>query len=73
MTILGGRGRWVGPIIGAVTLDLLRNYVSYSVLSVLNELVLGVVLIVIVLLAPKGIYGVITQGVMRSAGRKRHS
>jgi len=73
MTILGGRGRWIGPVIGAITLDLLRNYISYSVLSVLNSLVLGVVLIVIVLLAPKGIYGVITQGVMRYVGRKGHS
>jgi len=73
MTILGGKGYWIGPVIGAFTLDILRNYVAYGVLSVLNELVLGVVLVVIVLLAPKGIYGVITEGVMRNARRKGHS
>jgi branched-chain amino acid transport system permease protein len=72
MTILGGRGRWIGPVIGAILLELLRYYISYNVLSVLDELVLGIVLIVIVLLAPKGILGV-TEGVLRNAGRKGHS
>jgi branched-chain amino acid transport system permease protein len=73
MTILGGRGRWLGPVIGGITLDLLRNYVSYSVLSVLDELVLGIVLIIIVLIAPKGILGVITEVTQRFARRKGHS
>jgi branched-chain amino acid transport system permease protein len=73
MTILGGRGRWIGPVIGGITLDLLRNYISYSVLSVLNELVLGLVLIVIVLLAPSGIVGVINEVILKNARRKGHS
>jgi branched-chain amino acid transport system permease protein len=73
MTILGGRGRWLGPVIGGITLNLLSNYISYSVLSVLNELVLGVVLILIVLMTPKGILGVVSDVIMRNARRKGNS
>lgn len=61
MSILGGKETYIGPIIGAFTLDLLRNLMAYAFLSVLNELVLGIILIIIVLIFPQGILGVILK------------
>lgn len=89
MCILGGKETWLGPIIGAFTLDLVRQYVSYTVLSVLNTLIFGAVLVVVMLLAPQGIIGLLGKlgrldalakyafspkgGRSENAGRKRNS
>jgi branched-chain amino acid transport system permease protein len=74
MVILGGRGVWLGPIIGAFSLDLARQYVAYNVLSVLNTAIFGAILIVIMLLAPGGMFGLLTKrGMLRSVRRKKGS
>lgn len=57
MAILGGKGTWMGPIIGAFTLDLVRQYFSFLILSELNMLVFGVMLIAVMIVMPQGIIG----------------
>ena len=60
MTILGGMGSWLGPVIGAFILDLSRQYLSFLIMSELNLLVFGVILIIVVLVMPGGIVGFVT-------------
>jgi branched-chain amino acid transport system permease protein len=57
MTAFGGKGRWAGPIIGAFTLELTRQCLSFVVMSELNLFVYGALLIVTIILIPKGILG----------------
>jgi branched-chain amino acid transport system permease protein len=57
MAIFGGKGSWMGPIIGAFILDIVRQYLSFLILSELNTLVFGLMLIVVMILMPQGILG----------------
>jgi len=52
--IVGGRGTLIGPILGALGLFYLTNRLGTQT-TINNNLVLGVILIVFVLLVPKGI------------------
>lgn len=58
--IVGGRGTLIGPILGAITLFYLTsNLGSQSIIN--NNLVLGAILILFVLLVPRGIVPSIIQ------------
>ena len=57
MAILGGRGTWLGPVIGAFILDLSRQYLSFLIMSELNLLVFGGALIIVILVLPAGLIG----------------
>jgi branched-chain amino acid transport system permease protein len=57
MAIFGGKGTWIGPIIGAFILDLVRQYLSFLILSEMNTLVFGLMLIAVMMLMPNGIIG----------------
>ena len=59
MTVIGGIGRIEGPIVGAVVFFLLRQ--TLSDLGTLYLLLLGSVAIVVMLWAPKGIWGLIVE------------
>jgi branched-chain amino acid transport system permease protein len=59
MTVIGGIGRIEGPIIGAVVFFFLRQ--TLSDLGTLYLLLLGTVAIVVMLWAPKGIWGLIVD------------
>jgi branched-chain amino acid transport system permease protein len=59
MTVIGGIGRIEGPIIGAVVFFLLRQ--TLADLGTLYLLMLGAVAIVVMLWAPKGIWGLIVD------------
>jgi branched-chain amino acid transport system permease protein len=59
MTVIGGIGRIEGPIVGAVAFFLLRQ--TLSDLGTLYLLLLGSVAIVVMLWAPKGIWGLIVD------------
>jgi branched-chain amino acid transport system permease protein len=59
MTVIGGIGRIEGPIIGAVVFFLLRQ--TLADLGTLYLLLLGTVAIVVMLRAPKGIWGLIVD------------
>jgi branched-chain amino acid transport system permease protein len=59
MTVIGGIGRIEGPIIGALVFFLLRQ--TLADLGSLYLLLLGAVAIVVMLWAPKGIWGLIVD------------
>jgi branched-chain amino acid transport system permease protein len=69
MAILGGAGSWLGPVLGAPIVlglaELLRvtvvhaTFFGYTVPQEVNRLVLGVILVVVALFAPRGIMGLI--------------
>jgi branched-chain amino acid transport system permease protein len=59
MTVIGGIGRIEGPIIGAVVFFALRQ--TLADLGTLYLMLLGAVAIVVMLFAPKGIWGLIAS------------
>ncbi len=59
ITVIGGIGRVEGPIIGTIVFFLLRQ--TLADLGSLYLLMLGAVAIVVMLLAPKGIWGVVAE------------
>jgi branched-chain amino acid transport system permease protein len=56
MSVLGGRTHWFGPVIGAVLVVLLQDRLTALDLTGWQLVVLGAVLILMVLIAPEGIY-----------------
>lgn len=57
MPIIGGIGHWAGPVIGGLLLGSLQQYVTVTISSELNVLVVGVLLVLFVVIAPDGILG----------------
>jgi branched-chain amino acid transport system permease protein len=76
MAILGGSGSWLGPVLGAPIVlalaELLRvtvvhaTFFGYTVPQEVNRLVLGAILVIVALFAPRGIMGL----VHRAGGRR---
>ena len=59
MTVLGGFGTFVGPILGAVAFNYLKTYAVG--VTVYWQLLLGTVLVVLVIALPTGIMGTINR------------
>ncbi|SHI80445.1 branched-chain amino acid ABC transporter permease [Parasporobacterium paucivorans] len=59
MVIIGGSGTIEGPVIGAIVYIILRQYL-YNFPGISN-IILGVIAIIIILIAPKGIMGFINK------------
>ena len=59
-TIVGGLGTLVGPILGAIVLGSLKLLLGQQTL-VDNSLVLGAILVLVVLLLPRGILPTLTR------------
>jgi branched-chain amino acid transport system permease protein len=57
MPMIGGTTSWVGPLIGAVLLGSLQQIATVTISSAVNLLIVGVLLVVFVVIAPKGIVG----------------
>lgn len=55
ISVLGGRRHWAGPMVGALYIVALQNRLSTAALEGWSLIILGVVLILIVLLAPDGL------------------
>ncbi len=55
ISVLGGRRHWAGPMVGALYIVVLQNRLSTAALEGWSLIILGVVLILIVLLAPDGL------------------
>jgi branched-chain amino acid transport system permease protein len=68
MPMIGGTTSWVGPLIGAILLATLQQWATVTFSSELGVLLVGVLLITFVILAPKGIVGLI-EG-LRQRGTK---
>jgi branched-chain amino acid transport system permease protein len=59
MPVIGGMTTWIGPVIGAVLLGSLQQIATVTISSVLSLMLVGVLLVVFVALAPRGIVGVV--------------
>jgi branched-chain amino acid transport system permease protein len=68
MPIIGGTASWAGPLIGAILLGTLQQYVTVTISSSVNVLIVGVLLVVFVVIAPNGIIGLVES----IARRRQH-
>ena len=59
MPMIGGTTTWAGPLIGAVLLGSLQQIATVTISSAVNLLLVGVLLVVFVIIAPKGILGLV--------------
>ncbi len=57
MPLIGGTSSWLGPVIGAVLVGGLQEYIRVTISSAVNVLVVGVLMVLFVILAPQGIVG----------------
>jgi branched-chain amino acid transport system permease protein len=57
ITVLGGMGSLKGSIIGAILLGVAENFVSFYVSPAYRDVVAFVILIVVLLLRPQGLFG----------------
>ena len=57
MPLIGGMMSWLGPLLGAVLLGTVQQWVQVNVSSEWNLLIVGVLLVVFVTVAPNGIMG----------------
>jgi branched-chain amino acid transport system permease protein len=61
MPMIGGTTTWAGPLIGAVLLGSLQQIATVTISSAVNLLLVGVLLVAFVIVAPKGILGLVTD------------
>jgi branched-chain amino acid transport system permease protein len=57
MPLIGGTSSWLGPILGAILLGTLQQVATVTISSAWSLLIVGVMLVVFVVAAPKGILG----------------
>ncbi|MBS0526797.1 MAG: branched-chain amino acid ABC transporter permease [Proteobacteria bacterium] len=57
MPLIGGTANWVGPVVGAILVGGLQQYISVTISSAVNVLITGLLLVAFVILAPQGIVG----------------
>ena len=57
MPLIGGMMSWVGPLIGAILLGTVQQWVQVTISSAWNLLIVGALLVLFVTLAPNGIMG----------------
>ena len=68
MALIGGTTHWIGPVVGAILLGTTQQYLAVNISSEVNVLVLGIMLVLFVVAAPKGIIGLVTRS-FRSGDR----
>jgi branched-chain amino acid transport system permease protein len=61
MALIGGAGRWSGPVLGAVLLGVAQQWLTVSFSSEVNILLVGLVLVAFVSLAPNGLVGLLSR------------
>src|SRR5215470_1962934 len=59
MPMIGGTTSWAGPLIGAILLGSLQQIATVTISSAVNLLIVGVLLVGFVVIAPKGIVGLV--------------
>ncbi len=67
MTLLGGSGHYLGPVIGAVSLTLILEFLWANVqfAEVFYLVILGALIVAIVIFLPKGVIGLYKEGVTK--------
>ncbi len=66
MAILGGMTTWYGPLIGAIAVTALQQYLIGLAQAEVNQIILGAILVVLILVWPRGVGGEIQR---RTAAR----
>jgi branched-chain amino acid transport system permease protein len=61
MPMIGGTTSWVGPLLGAVLLGSLQQIATVTISSSVNLLIVGLLIVDCVIIAPKGILGLIQE------------
>ena len=69
MPMIGGTTSWVGPLIGALLLGTLQQVATVTISSAVNLLIVGLLLVGFVIIAPKGIVGLV-QDYVRGPRRR---
>jgi branched-chain amino acid transport system permease protein len=59
MPMIGGTTSWVGPLIGAILLGSAQQYATVTISSAVNLLIVGLMLVAFVIIAPKGLLGLV--------------
>ncbi|HWA47837.1 MAG TPA: branched-chain amino acid ABC transporter permease [Dongiaceae bacterium] len=59
MPMIGGTTSWIGPLVGAVLLGSLQQIATVTISSAVNLLLVGILLVAFVVIAPKGIVGLV--------------
>lgn len=67
MPLIGGTTTWVGPLVGSVLLGTLQQVVTVTISSEVNLLLVGLLLVAFVIVAPKGLVGLV-QSLLRNTG-----
>ncbi|MFG1266132.1 branched-chain amino acid ABC transporter permease [Xanthobacter sp. YC-JY1] len=67
--VFGGYRSVLGPIFGAVVIYLFDQVIAKSLIPVGHQILLGIVLAIMVLLAPNGLSGLVARFLPRLAGR----
>src|SRR5207248_836556 len=67
MPMIGGTTTWVGPLIGAILLGSLQQVATVTISSAVNLLIVGLLLVGFVIIAPKGIVGLVQERLWRRA------
>src|ERR1700748_1766215 len=67
MALIGGTAHWTGPVLGAILLGVTQQLLTVTISSEINVLVLGIILVLFVVAAPKGLLGLFARVQARSA------
>jgi branched-chain amino acid transport system permease protein len=59
MPMIGGTTSWIGPLVGALLLGTLQQVATVTISSAVNLLIVGLLLIFFVIIAPRGIVGLV--------------
>jgi branched-chain amino acid transport system permease protein len=70
MSLIGGTAHWIGPVLGAIVLGVTQQFLAVTISSEVNVLVLGIMLVLFVVVAPKGIIGLLRPRYRLRAGGK---
>jgi branched-chain amino acid transport system permease protein len=69
MSLIGGTAHWIGPVLGAIVLGVTQQLLAVTISSEVNVLVLGCMLVLFVVGAPKGILGLLQRLPLRRGKR----
>ncbi len=61
MPLIGGTTTWLGPVLGALLIGSLQQYLTVTISSAANLLIVGVLLVFFITVAPNGIIGLVAQ------------
>jgi len=65
--MIGGTTSWVGPLVGAILLGTLQQVATVTISSAVNLLIVGLLLIGFVIVAPRGIVGLVQDFMRKGA------